>query len=98
MGKKGKPAQHKRSLGVELLDPATQGVRAVPRPKKRARMDKEEEEEGGGVVTQEMSNTILKEARAQREEVEAEMRGGGAEQMGSASGLVSGALKAALQT
>lgn len=97
MGRKDKISQHKRSLGVELLDPANQGVRTVPRPKKRARTENDSDDElGAGLVTQEQSNAILREARAQREEVEVERRG--VQQPGSASGLVSGALKAALRT
>lgn len=100
MVKKEKP-RHKRSLGVQLLDPAAEGVRVNPRLKKRQRRSDEEESEHGDVgalpVTQDLSNAILKEAKAQREELEHEDSGQQEDQT-NASCMVAGAVKAALNS
>ncbi|GMH36021.1 hypothetical protein BSKO_03889 [Bryopsis sp. KO-2023] len=96
MVRKTRNEKHKRSLGAVLVDPATNGVRTQPR-RKRIKMDEDSDNEMGvGPVTQELSNAILREARAQRDEVEEEEKGN--ERGGGPSALVSGALKAALET
>jgi essential nuclear protein 1 len=65
--------RHQQSLGEQLEDPATYGVRTKPRPekrrKKRAGDDSDEEEE---FVPGALSNKILEVAREQQAEVDEE--------------------------
>jgi len=60
--------RHKQSLGDQLENPETYGVRTKPRLEKRRKAgnDSEEDEE---FVPAALSNRILEEARAQQEEV-----------------------------
>lgn len=100
MGKKEK-ARHKRSLGAQLLDPAAEGVRVNPRLKKRQKRSDAEDSDDGDVevlpVTQDLSKVILKEAKAQREGIEQEDDAEGQE-LAQSSGMVAGAVKAALKS
>ena len=60
---------HKQSLGDQMEDPETYGVRTKPRPEKRRKGESDDEEEHVPGV---LSNRILEVAREQQEEVEAE--------------------------
>lgn len=60
---------HKQTLGEQIENPETYGVRTKPRAAKRHRGDSDDEE---GAVPGELSHRILEVAREQQEEVAAE--------------------------
>lgn len=100
MGKKKRDyvEKHKQSLGDQLENPETYGVRTQPRPHKRRKSEGEEEEEEleqEEFVPAGMTNRILKEARAQQEELEAEAVPAAAAALAAsgARGLVAAAAK-----
>ncbi|EFN54310.1 hypothetical protein CHLNCDRAFT_135512 [Chlorella variabilis] len=97
MGKKKRDyvQQHKQSLGEVLENPETYGVRTQPRPSKRRKSDEEQEEEAGEeFVPAAMTRRILREARTQQEEVDAdESPAAVALQLGASRGLVAAAAK-----
>ncbi|KAF6259059.1 bystin-like protein [Scenedesmus sp. NREL 46B-D3] len=70
MGKKRhqRPDKHKQDLGAQIEDPETYGIRTKPRAEKRRKRDEEDEE----AVPQDVSARIMREARAQQDELDAE--------------------------
>lgn len=98
MGKKKRDyvEKHKQSLGDQLENPETWGVRTQPRPNKRQRGGEEDEgEEGEGFVPADMTARILKQARSQQEELDAEEMPAGAAalQLAGSRGVVAAAAK-----
>jgi essential nuclear protein 1 len=83
---------HKQSLGEQIEDPETYGVRTKPRAPKRHRGTGESDEEEGAVPG-ELSHRILEVAREQQEEVEAEDD----EDVGAVGGDAREALAAAMR-
>ncbi|GBF87629.1 bystin [Raphidocelis subcapitata] len=98
-----RPNKHKQDLGEQLEDPASYGVRTRPRgDKKRGRGDDDGDGDGdGGPLSQKDSSRILREARLQQEELDAEAAaadGEGPAPLGAgALPMSAGALTAALQ-
>ncbi|KAL4429375.1 hypothetical protein ABPG77_005149 [Micractinium sp. CCAP 211/92] len=98
MGKKKRDyvEKHKQSLGDQLENPETWGVRTQPRPNKRQRGGEEDEgEDGEGFVPADMTARILKQARSQQEELDAEEMPAGAAalQLAGSRGVVAAAAK-----
>ncbi|CAD7701501.1 unnamed protein product [Ostreobium quekettii] len=96
----GRAPRHKRSLTDQIQDPASHGVR-VPKKRALANVDEDDVDDVMGTevaVPADLSNAILREARAQRDEVEAEERAAaGGARLESEGALAGGALKAALE-
>lgn len=94
MGKKRREyvEKHKQSLGEVLEDPETYGVRTQPRPGKRRKGSEEEEEAAEEFVPAAMTQRILKQARSQQEEVDAD-DAPAALQLGAGRGVVVAAAK-----
>ncbi|KAL4458621.1 hypothetical protein ABPG75_013486 [Micractinium tetrahymenae] len=98
MGKKKRDyvEKHKQSLGDVLENPETWGVRTQPRPSKRRRGGEDEEgEDEEGFVPADMTARILKQARSQQEELDAEEvpAGAAALQLAGSRGVVAAAAK-----
>eukprot|EP00877_Chromochloris_zofingiensis_P005227 jgi/Chrzof1/14705/Cz09g12210.t1 len=86
--------RHKQDLGDQLEDPNTYGVRIKPRAEKKRRRAEEDTDE---LVSQKISSRILKEARAQQEEIDFDDQQDGAAANTPAIQISQGALTAALQ-
>lgn len=97
MGKKKREyvERHKQSLEEVLENPETYGVRTHPRQGKRPRGEGYDEEAAEEPVSAAMTARILKEARSQREEVDAEdvPAGAAALQLAGSRGVVAAAAK-----
>uniref|UniRef100_A0A383VD46 Bystin n=1 Tax=Tetradesmus obliquus TaxID=3088 RepID=A0A383VD46_TETOB len=93
MGKKRqqRPDKHKQDLGAQIEDPESYGVRTKPRAEKRRKRDEDDEE----AVPQDVSARILREARAQQEELDAE--DGAAATAAGPTQIPANAIAAALQ-
>ncbi|PSC71236.1 Bystin [Micractinium conductrix] len=97
MGKKKRDyvVHHKQSLGDQLENPETWGVRTQPRPSKRRRDGEEDEQQEEELVPAAMTARILKQARSQQEEIDAEdaPAGAAALQLAGRRGVVAAAAK-----
>ncbi|KAF8062016.1 hypothetical protein HT031_004276 [Scenedesmus sp. PABB004] len=97
MGKRRqqRPERHKQDLGEQIEDPNSYGVRTKPRAEKRRR--RTEDEEDAEAVPQDVSARILREARAQQEELDAEELDAQHGGPGAVAQIPAGAIAAALQ-
>lgn len=74
--KRERPEKHKQTLGEQIEDPTSYGVRTKPRPQKRRRSKAAEEalseEEDDSFVPDALSGRILDVAREQQREIDVE--------------------------
>ncbi|GAB4821947.1 hypothetical protein N2152v2_008993 [Parachlorella kessleri] len=96
MGKKRRePVRyHKQTLGDQIEDPESYGVRTKPRPQKRRKGEDGSDAENDELVPGHLSSKILQEARAQQQELDADRAAEGP--AGAAHLAASGALAAAM--
>eukprot|EP00879_Flechtneria_rotunda_P004242 GHRR01004490.1.p1 GENE.GHRR01004490.1~~GHRR01004490.1.p1 ORF type:complete len:506 (+),score=188.53 GHRR01004490.1:176-1693(+) len=88
------PDKHKQDLGTQMEDPNSHGVRTHPRAEKRRKQHGGDEDEE--FVPQGVSARILREARAQQEELDAEELQQRTTAQGAAQ-IPTGAISTALQ-
>lgn len=67
-----RPGKHKQDLGEQIEDPASYGVRTKPRAEKKRARAPDEDDDAGALLSAKDSGRILREARLQQEELDAE--------------------------